>query len=249
MNTFLRNVALVLLTISAASAESTGDGDAAFLFAYQPTDQAAFDAGYRTHLDWHRNHRDPLVWYGWYVVNGEHTGTFVDGTFGLSFSAYDNRIAPADDAADFGRTTAPHGKTRYRGVFRLQRDLSTSFLLEDRSPSRQVDVLAYRLFPGRSAQFEGMLAELVDRASGSPAITVYRQLSGAELPLYLVMLPRDGFAAFGRENSFSSIEDLINVRVDASSRSKLLETLSHCVRTVHAETWRYREDLSYFPDQ
>src|SRR5688500_15061252 len=80
-----------------AQADSLKDsGDAAHLFAYVPKDgdEARFDEGYRTHLDWHRDKRDPLVWYGWYVANGERVGMFIDGSFGAPFAAFDQRVDP-----------------------------------------------------------------------------------------------------------------------------------------------------------
>lgn len=79
---FLFVLAGCLLAPSAGRTSDQPRGDAAFLFAYYPKQgrQEQFDAGYRRHLDWHREHRDPLPWYGWYVATGERAGMFVDGS-------------------------------------------------------------------------------------------------------------------------------------------------------------------------
>jgi hypothetical protein len=73
-----------------------------------------FDAGYQKHLAWHRAHQDPLVWYGWTVTHGPRMGMFIDGTFGAPFAAFDQRVAPADDAKDAERSFLLHGQPTFR---------------------------------------------------------------------------------------------------------------------------------------
>ena len=68
----------------------TGSGDhgiAAFSF-WQPKDAQRFEAGYKKHLQWHKNSGDAWDWYGWYVISGPHDGQFLDATFDHSFSDF-----------------------------------------------------------------------------------------------------------------------------------------------------------------
>ena len=82
------NLSLVLFMPAAANTQEAPEADpsqiAAFLFAYDipPGMQTRFEEGYHRHLEWHRQAKDPLVWYGWYVMTGDKLGRFVDGTFG-----------------------------------------------------------------------------------------------------------------------------------------------------------------------
>lgn len=65
--TILSNAALAQAPMHSPAEESIS---AAFLFAYYPKEgmSVQFNQGYKRHLDWHREHKDPLVWYAWYVV-------------------------------------------------------------------------------------------------------------------------------------------------------------------------------------
>lgn len=240
--------AAFLLAPAAAQAADAPRGDAAFLFAYYPKEgqEAQFDAGYRKHVEWHREHGDPLPWYGWYVTTGDRTGMFVDGSFGITFAAFDNRVEPAQDGADFAATTAPYGDTAYRKILRLMPRLGTATRLEDRQPSSQVEVVTYFVEHGRTAAFEACLEQLAPAVAGSAGFAVYRQLSGGARPAYLVMFPRDGFGYFDEHPA--SLEVLIRTQLDAEAERELLDLFSQSVRHAESETWQYRDDLSYLPD-
>lgn len=249
MKCLLISLAVVFLSsTTSAQAASAMDGEAAFLFAYQPRpgQRQQFDAGYRMHLEWHRQHKDPLPWYSWYVATGENAGMFVDGSFGIAFAAFDERVEPAQDAENLTRTTAAYGDPSYRKVLRLMPRLGTVRPLEDRKPSAQVEVVTYFVRPGHTVAFEAGLERLASAVAGAREFTVYRQLSGGIQPAYLVMFPRDGFGYF--DESGTSLDAVIRAELEADQERDLLELLARSVRHAHSETWTYREDLTYLPD-
>ncbi|HEX7030651.1 MAG TPA: hypothetical protein VF254_08645 [Gammaproteobacteria bacterium] len=246
----MRTALLFTIAVFLLSPAVAADDNAAFLFAYWPNEgqREQFDAGYRKHLDWHRKNNDPLPWYGWYVATGERTGMFVDGSFGITFEAFDNRIKPKEDAANFRETTAPYGKTAYRRILRHLPRLGTAARLEERQPSAGIEVVTFFVKPGRAGTFEACLEQLVaalGSAKDRPAFTVYRQLSGGAQPAYLVMFPREGYAYF--ENRAASLDALIKAHTGAETERELLALLSGSVQRTHSETWRYRTDLSRIP--
>lgn len=226
-------------------------GEAAFLFAYRPKagQTPAFDAGYRKHLEWHRSNGDPLPWYGWYVATGPRTGTFVDGSFGITFAAFDARIAPAEDGADAARNVTPHGDTVYRKILRRLPLPGTAARLEKRKPSGMIEVLTVELRPGRGATFESGLAKLAEALAGNdatPEFTVYRQLSGGAEPAYLVMFPRDGNAYFERHTP--SLDGLVAALAEGPLAEDLSAMFAASIAKAEIEAWAYRADLSYFPE-
>lgn len=229
-------------------------GEAAFLFAYYPKEgkQQKFEEGYKNHLQWHQNNEDPLPWYGWYVVTGERIGMFVDGTFGISFEAFDNRIAPTEDAGDFSETTAPYADAAYRSVFKLKPELSTSTLLEDRNPSPTIEAYTFSVMPGSEAEFEEVIFKLVSamkQDEPEQEFTFYKLLTGGNLPAYLLIVPQHGFADFASGKSITAPGELIPHLFDNSTAKNLLDQFSDSVRKIYGETWSYRSDLSYFPGQ
>lgn len=241
-----------LSVVLACGSPVTGAAErAGFLFAYYPKEgrRDEFDLGYRRHLEWHRERNDRLVWYAWYVASGERVGMFVDGTFGLRFADFDQRIAPAEDAADFKRTVAPYSDVAYRKVLELVPELSSATPLEERSPPASLEVLTCLVAPGREMKFEAAIKRLVGTSGGDSGLgfAVYRQLSGGKQPAYLLMIPRENYASFASAGVFTSLDRMVARSLAGGAREQTLEDLALSVREVYSEAWSYREDLSYFP--
>ncbi len=244
---FLLCLSMLAVAPASAAGAGPGDGGAAHLFGYYPKPgrQADFDAGYRRHLQWHRDHRDPLPWYGWYVTSGARAGMFVDGSFGAPFAAFDARVDPAGDAADGARNVTAFADPAFRASYRLRREFSTGFPLERRRPTKAVQVFHYRLKPGAGERFEAVLRAAragLDRQAGAPAYTWYELVVGGDSPAYLLMVARDGWS--GYDVHPGGLEAVLA----ASGRGEgLLEALTASVASVESESWSYRADLSNVP--
>lgn len=243
-------VSAIALSGAPASAQTARDsGDAAHLFGYfaKPGMQAQFDEGYRTHLGWHRAKRDPLVWYGWYVTDGDRVGMFVDGSFGAPFAAFDRRVDPAGDSADTAKHFLPYAETAFRASYRLRRELSTGFPLEQWKPSKSVQVFHYTLRAGTAARFEKAVRaarEALLRRGDAPAHTWYELVVGGKAPGYLLMVARDGWTSY--DGHADGLDALVARSADART---LLDDLAASVDEVKVETWSYREDLSLIPER
>jgi hypothetical protein len=225
-------------------------GTAAFLFAYHPKPgmQAQFDEGYRRHLRWHEEKKDPLVWYGWYVASGERTGMFIDGSFGAPFAAFDRRVEPKADAADFAQTSAPFADTAFRSTYRLRPDLSTGQPLEERRPSPQVEVVHYALHPGMERIFEEVIGKLhaaLRQTRGAPVHTWYELVVGGESPSYMLMVPRQGWADY--DAAPQTLGAVLERAYGPAEARALRQSLAAAVDHTRSELWSYRQDLSYFP--
>lgn len=236
--------------LAGAQSASQTEATAAFLFAYEVKEgqRGLFEEGYRRHLDWHRRKEDPLLWYAWDVASGERTGLFIDGTFGRPFGAFDQRVDPAGDGADFAQTAAPFATTAFRSFYRLRPDLSTGKPLEERRPSPQVDVVHYVLHAGMEGRFERVLAELREAlAAGEekPVYTWYELVTGGESPGYMLMIPRRSWAEL--DTNWQTITAVISESHGPEEAAEILDELTRAVRYVRRETWAYRQDLSNLP--
>lgn len=227
-------------------------GEAAFLFAYHPKAgmQALFNEGYRRHLAWHRAQDDPLVWYAWYVVFGQRTGLFIDGTVGIPFAAFDARVDPAGDGADFAQTTAPFADVAFRSVYALRRDLSTGTPLEEEHPSALVQVFRYTVHVGKESQFEGVLRAVrtaLERAEKAPTLTWYELAVGDEHAGYMLMIPRNTWADY--DEAEASVRAILQRGYPSAEAAEFLTAFSESVKRVESEVWLYQSTLSYFPEQ
>lgn len=242
---FLAVLACCLAAAPAVQAQSLRDsGDAAHLFAYYPKKgmEARFDAGYRTHLNWHRDKHDPLVWYGWYVSDGTRVGLFVDGSFGAPFAAFDRRVDPAGDGADADRNVTPYADTAFRASYRVRRELSTGFPLEQWKPSKRVQVFHYTLRPGTRARFERALLAARDtllKDDQAPMHTWYEKVVGGAAPQYMLMVARQDWKSY--DDHAADLDQLVGSEAQR-------EDLTAAVAEVDSETWSYREDLSLIPE-
>ena len=248
-------LACLLLWAPDAAQAQTGSADeasAAFLFAYYPKPgmRSELEDGYRAHLDWHRQHDDPLTWYAWYVVSGERLGLFIDGTFGLSFGDFDRRVEPAADRVDFVETTAPYVELAFRRIYRLRPELSTGRPLEERRPTAALQAVYYRLRPGTETRFASLIRRVSDALAdddSKPPYTWYELVAGGEHPTFLLLIGRERWLEY--EDAAVGLTTLITSVYTEGEAVDALKDLSAAVREIRSETWVYRRDLSYFPDQ
>lgn len=230
----------------AMAATAAHEPTAALLYAYHVASPALFDAAYADHLEWHRRQRDQLTWYAWYVIAGRRTGQFVDGAFGSRFEAFDRRPDPRGDAAHFAQGAAGHSRPAQTSAWQLWPEASTVFTLEQRTPTAMVDLLLIEVEPARADAFEAHLLRLAGGGSAPSdgGWTWYRSRSGSAHPGYMVMIPRRSWAAL--EDRPQSLGALAAARYGV--RREDGAPLDAMVRRLESETWRYRADLSYFPE-
>ena len=218
---------------------------AALLFSYRISEPAQFNAAYADHLEWHRRQRDHLIWYGWYVVAGDRTGMFLDGTFGSAFEAIDRRPNLREDAEHFANGAALHSQPVQYGAWESWPGASTTFSLEDRAPTPFVEALRLVVEPSRSEEFEALLSRLAARPRPGRALAWawYRNTVGQADNTYLVLIPRRSWAELAlRPRSLAAM-----AASAYGSPAREAARLAGFVRSLDSELWAYRSDLSYFP--
>lgn len=211
------------------------------LYAYQPHagQRASFDEGYRAHLEWHRDHRDSLAWYGWDVVAGRRQGQFVDGTFGISFEALDRRVDPAGDAAHAARSFAGHALPTGQWLVRLRAELSTAAPLESRELGGSlVQVVIYTVALGRQDRFEEVLRRVRDGAERDALFpyTVYETIAGGSDAEFMVLVWRQGMSGFDEARRDPTV--VIRSALSGDDRTVL---------RAESELWQLRRDLTLLP--
>ena len=233
----LRRLAIVLglLLVGVAPAAAQRDGGILYAYRQHAGERAEFDAGYRSHLEWHRTNQDSLPWYGWDVVSGRRLGEFIDGTFGIDFVALDRRVDPTGDAAHAASSFAGHAEPTARWMVRLRRDLGTATSLEDRTPAPMLLVATYRVSLAGQTAFERVLMRLRGTA-GLARYAVYESVVGSSDIEYMLMVGRSGFAAFD------------DVAADPRRPlNRFLADVDGLDVHAHSELWQLRQDLTLLP--
>lgn len=240
------------LFISISPVYAQTEGNAAFVFGYYPNEgqRTLFNEGYQRHLAWHREHADPLPWYGWYVTSGDRLGMFIDGTFGISFVAYDERVDLAEDAADAAQNVSPFSRPVFRRTYVMRPDLSTGSPLKDRQPLPHVQVFFYEIHPGMAEKFEHMVRTVrlaLERANEAPIHTWYELVTGGAHPTYMLMVFREDWRSYSSFNE--TIASVAAQKFDSGKADDLQAMLNQAVAHVRSEVWSYRSDLSYIPNE
>ncbi|HEX8693714.1 MAG TPA: hypothetical protein VF746_14925 [Longimicrobium sp.] len=202
----------------------------------RPGQQAAFEAGYQRHLEWHRGANDPWTWYGWSFVLGERIGLFMDGTFGHAAADFDAAVQPAADAADNAANVSPYADFLGHGVYERLDALGRGAPLPDTSAF--LALTTYRVAPGRERAFAAALAAHHARRQGDPAAryTWFRLRIGGQAPEYLLMRPVRTFAAA------ATLPDFFEAAPEGGAAG-----IAGLVESVRSELLRYRPTLSYRP--
>lgn len=219
----------------------------ALTFAYSPRGAAAdLSGGYRKHLEWHKARNDPILWYAWFVVEGDRLGHFIDGAYDVTGAEFDARPDPAGDAADAIENFVPAVEMQYRRIFRLREDLGSSKFLEERHPSPLMQVVYYRVYPGKQVRFEAAAAAIASAARRAGIdYTLYEMLSGARGALYAMYVPLQGFRTF--DNPVTSLELIARSMTSSRAMTTALEDLAAATQSTRSEVWQYRSDLSLIP--
>lgn len=173
--------------LAAQVAAPAAKGPYARIAVLRPNDGKTvdFEAGYIRHLEWHRQAKDPWVWFGWTVWAGERQRWFVYATFGHSAAALDSAVAPAEDERDNVSNVTPHAQFLGSALFEYLPGLSRG--TGEPQPAARVELTTVDLLPGTEKAFEAAVGA---SQSTLPGETLwYRMVAGGPTPRYVRLRP------------------------------------------------------------
>jgi hypothetical protein len=214
----------VLPTLAAAQsaqtvelAVTTGHGPYARIAILRPQEghTVEFEAGYIRHLEWHRQARDPWVWYGWSVWAGERQRWFIYATFGHSAGSLDSPVAPAEDERDNILNVTPHAQFLGNAVYEYVPGLSRGTGVP--TPTARLELTTVDLDPGAEKAFEAALS--ADQSTPSGETLWYRMVAGGAAPRYVRLRPRESLSAILDGRSEQALPDNVWDRNDWIART------------------------------
>ena len=188
-----RCVWIVGVALPALLVAQTGRGPYARVAVLRPHDghTVDFEAGYIRHLDWHRQARDPWVWYGWSAWASERQRWFVYATFGHSAASLDSSVAPADDERDNVLNVVPHAEFMGNALYEYLPMLSRG--TGEPEPTSRLELTTVDLVPGASKAFEAVLT--ASRSTLESETLWYRMVAGGPAPRYIRLRPQPTLSA------------------------------------------------------
>lgn len=184
---------IVLTVVPTLVAGQTGKGPYVVLGVLRRLEghDFAFDAGVALHWQWHRDHRDPYVWYAWNIRFSDRVGGLVFASFNHSAGGLDSAVSPKEDGADWRVTGAPHSEFTNLETYRYLPELSRG--TGDPGPARLLEFTTVQVSPAAASAFE------VKLKAGQPSLKEetlwYRLVTGGQVPTYLRLRPRPRLSA------------------------------------------------------
>jgi hypothetical protein len=154
-------------------------------------DTVDFEAGYLRHLEFHRQAKDPWVWYGWTVWAGDRQRSFVYATFGHAATSLDNAVSPLEDERDNVSNVTPHASFVGNALYEFLPALSRGTGVP--TPTARVEMTTIDLNAGTTKAFEAALSSHQSSVRGETLW--YRMVAGGTAPRYLRLRPLPSLAA------------------------------------------------------
>jgi len=241
----MRMVALLPLVLAAAPAGAQEGAPPAVVqfYSYNLIDKAAFETGYRKHLEWHARAGDKLSWFAWEVATGERMGLFIDGTV-ASLEDLDARPDLAGDGADFVKNAASHATFRGVETWGYWRGASTAPFPLSPSAGTMADVFLIEVAPSAASGFETAIERLAagPRNSSIP-LTWLKLMRGGGAPSYMVITSRSNWSGIGAAGA--TFPDILRRAYSADAVQPAMEKIT----AIRSETWTYLPKLSLAPGQ
>ena len=168
----------------------------------------AFDAGVAHHWQWHRDHRDPYVWYAWNLRFGDRVGGLVFASFNHSAGSLDSTVSPAEDWADWRTSGAPHSEFTNLEMYRYLPELSRG--TGDPGPARLLEFTTVEVQPAGASAFEAKLK--AGKSSLKEETLWYRLVAGGPIPKYLRLRSRPRLSAV-TEGADDAVLDQANAMI------------------------------------
>ena len=148
------------------------------------------EAGYRRHLEWHRQAKDTFAWYSYSVwASDRRPRSIIYATFGHTADELSHPVSPADDERDNVINVLPHAQYLGNSIYRFLPDVSRGNGIP--TPTARAEYMTVELkSPADAGEFEASLPKNLQEET-----LWYRLVVGGDVPQYIRIRPRASLAA------------------------------------------------------
>jgi hypothetical protein len=245
---FLVVLLLMLPALPVMAQEEEGNIAKIVFFRAKLGMEQQLEDGLKKHQAWHKAQGGTWAWYVWTYETGDFTGGYANGTFGHSWSDFDNPdIDGETDSANVRETILPYvaegSQWRYfEGLPKVSKPLD--------KPAMLSEVIRFRLRYGKDADFMyliGKFHEAIEKTGWPVNYRWGRLVNGGDRPIYVLVIQHQNYASMkGPEKNFAQ---MLTEAVGQQEAQMLLEKWAKVVKSENIHLERNRPDLSYIPGQ
>ncbi|MBV9087892.1 MAG: hypothetical protein JOY79_10440 [Acidobacteriaceae bacterium] len=238
-------------TLLFAQAQSAG-GNLAEIHTnrIKPGMTAQYEAARKKHMGWHRSQNDAWSWLVYEILTGDHTGSYVVGTFGHNWKDLDAREKfNESDSADAIASMGPYMAGEETSYSLLRPDLSLA-PTPSGPPAPLVTVTHFLLNPDGRNDFMAAVKQVNAGITKSNFPVVpsrwFELVNGGHSPHFVLVGDRANWAAF-QPTTDKTLDDMMADVYGKDQGAAILNSLRKSAHMIYTETLRYRSDLSYTP--
>ncbi|MEH0155186.1 hypothetical protein V6R21_13655 [Limibacter armeniacum] len=218
-------------------AYSQGNAFAFFEYDIRLGMEDQFNNGYEKDLEWHKSQGDDWSWIGWYVINGERRGRFIDATPNHEWKDFDNwKVNGAENNRHNKIHWVPYVEN-YSGSYRTVLPAFSDFK-RDWFTKKFLQVYNLKVIEGKAYLFKEFLnkhkAYLSSKLNGISFVWM-QTVSGGSNSEYLLFIATDQVETLGDCQFLFDFPD---------AEKELRKLYSESVRENIVELWHFSEKLS-----
>lgn len=234
--------------LSAQEEQQASNVNEIILVEVAPDHEAAFEEGVQQYMDDLGDLGLEVRWDAWQIMTGKHTGDYYVGTFGHSFSDFDETTVDDPEAAEQSarENISPNIQSSTSGIWRTVESLSRPDPdAEGMAPLTVVTF--YELKPGMERDFANAVRRLRSAAMDegwSEYWTLYRLQFGGG-PVAALVSGADSWSEL--QDPDRGLDEVFESATSEYEFEQVREQFYRSLQSVRTEVLQYREDLSYLP--
>jgi hypothetical protein len=210
----------------------------------KPGEVEKYETTLKRHWTWHEKQGETWSYFVWSVDTGRNEGAYQVASFGHSWKEVDESNALVAGTPGPEEDPGPYEQAVEESYYRYRPDLSIGSPMQQPLPVASVSRILVK--PEAVQDFEVALQRIkrvlhtADR-SVSMSAQWYELVTGGDRPQFLLIEERPNWDGVDGNGEL----DALNLEIEKTKISEeTVKTFWSSVRTIYAETWHYRADLS-----
>jgi hypothetical protein len=210
----------------------------------KPGEVEKYETTLKRHWAWHEKQGETWSYFVWSVDTGKNEGAYQLASFGHSWKEVDESNALVAGTPGPEEDLEPYEQAAEESYYRYRQDLSIGPPIQQPLPVASVSRILVE--PKAVQDFEISLQRIkrvlttADR-SVSMSAQWYELVTGGDRPQFLLIEERPNWESFEGNGELDALRSEIEKTKISEETAKAFWS---SVRTIYAETWHYRADLS-----
>jgi hypothetical protein len=208
-----------------------------------------YEAGRKQKAEWHKQQKDPLPLFVWETLSGDNTGTYIVGRLGQHWADFDKPPVPDQaDLEEFNKVVGGYVESIVARYYELMPKISNSG--NATMPSKFAEIVTFHLRYGKGSDFRSAITRVNDAAQKTKwpvNYEWYALASGGNVATYVLVLPRDNWAAFEDKPDVKPFRDMLKDAFGQAEADSIVARIDASVQSETSDIIQFRPDLSYLP--